>query len=117
MPPWLHRFTADVLRFTEFERRVLPYQFLEPLPDGEDIELCVYIYTSMNSIIHPFIHPSNHPSTKPFIQPSIHPSVCTFSPSLSQELPMIIDSTHPPIPPQAPPRGTIIRPPTRRPAP
>lgn len=34
MPAWLQRFTADVLRFAEFERRVLPYQFLEPLPDG-----------------------------------------------------------------------------------
>lgn len=41
MPPWLQRFTAEVLRFAEFERRVLPYQFLEPQPDGR-VCRCVY---------------------------------------------------------------------------
>jgi hypothetical protein len=34
MPIWLQRYTAEVLRFIEFERRVLPYKFMEPMPDG-----------------------------------------------------------------------------------
>lgn len=43
MPPWLQRFTAEVLRFAEFERRVLPYQFMEPLPDGMFVAGCGFI--------------------------------------------------------------------------
>lgn len=34
VPQWMQRYTAEILRFIEFERRVLPYKFLEPLPDG-----------------------------------------------------------------------------------
>ncbi len=34
MPSWLQKYTAEVLRFAEFERRVLPYKLMEPLPDG-----------------------------------------------------------------------------------
>ena len=35
MPAWLQKYTAEVLRFAEFERRVLPYKLMEALPDGE----------------------------------------------------------------------------------
>ncbi|KAM3567116.1 hypothetical protein VYU27_010733, partial [Nannochloropsis oceanica] len=33
MPAWLQKYTAEVLRFAEFERRVLPYKLMETLPD------------------------------------------------------------------------------------
>jgi hypothetical protein len=34
MPVWLCRYVAEVLRFIEFERRVLPYKLIDGLSNG-----------------------------------------------------------------------------------